>query len=99
MNGDCGGGEDSAEPGERILWKGATWGTRTLGEVQWTRRRTSAESGSEMGRETRKAEARTAKGLRTGRRTVGVDSQVRLREVGGMMQRWRSQRRHNWNQR
>ena len=61
----------------------ATRDTRMSGEVQRARRRTSAESGSEMGRETRKAEARTAKGRKTGRRTAGVDSQGRLREVGG----------------
>jgi len=53
----------------------ATWDTRTGGEEQRARRRTSAASGSEMGRETRRAEARTAKGRRTGRGAAEADSQ------------------------
>ena len=58
--------------------------TQTFGRVATWDTRTSGESGSEMGRETRKAEAQTAKGRRTGRRTVGVDSQGRLWETGGV---------------
>ena len=45
----------------------------------------SAGSGSEMGRETCRAEARTAKGRRTGRGAAEAESQDgRLREGGGV---------------
>jgi len=72
-------------PETETLGRWATWDTRYGGEEQRARRKVSAASGSEMGRETRRAEARTAKGRRTGRRAAEAESlEGRLREAGGV---------------